>query len=249
MSQAGARAQYEIAALADQCVRCGLCLPHCPSYRTTREEGDSPRGRIAFARALALDEALGPALTGHLDRCLACGVCEDVCPSGVRYDELIGRTRALPGGRGRHRTGAGLRFVLRHPRLLRVALGLVRLARRVVGPGRIGKLSATLGSLVAHAGDVRAGAPPVAYTPAAGERRGAVALFRGCAAAVLDADTQRAAAEVLSRLGYDVHAPRESQCCGALARHAGATTEAERSAHATGESLAALPISTVLGTA
>jgi glycolate oxidase iron-sulfur subunit len=74
-------------------------------------------------------------------------------------------------------------------------------------------------------------------------------LFRGCAAAVLDADTQQAAVELLSRLGYDVHAPRESQCCGALARHAGAAAEAERVAHATGESLATLPAAAVIGTA
>ena len=101
MPTAGASVNPGIVALADQCVRCGLCLPHCPSYRVSPQEGDSPRGRIAFARALAGGEvdAKSGRLAAHLDRCLGCGTCERVCPSGVRYDELISLTRALPGAR------------------------------------------------------------------------------------------------------------------------------------------------------
>ena len=41
-----------IIAATDQCVMCGLCLPHCPTYIIAKNEAESPRGRIALVRAL-----------------------------------------------------------------------------------------------------------------------------------------------------------------------------------------------------
>jgi heterodisulfide reductase subunit D len=76
------------------CIRCGLCLAVCPSYRETLNETDSPRGRVALARAAA-EDGLEPG-SNYADkffRCLLCASCENICPSGVVLAELLQETR------------------------------------------------------------------------------------------------------------------------------------------------------------
>ncbi|MCG5517380.1 (Fe-S)-binding protein, partial [Ectothiorhodospira sp. 9100] len=120
----------------DLCVKCGLCLPHCPTYRVTLDEGDSPRGRITLMQGLMQghlqDDA---AVRRHLESCVQCRACEAVCPSLVPFGRLMDAARAElipPGGRGPMKG-----YLLRHERGRRVAarsfrlaqmLGLVRLA-------------------------------------------------------------------------------------------------------------------------
>ncbi|WP_460830506.1 4Fe-4S dicluster domain-containing protein [Lysobacter humi (ex Lee et al. 2017)] len=50
-------------ALVNPCARCGMCLPACPTDRASRDELESPRGRIALARARSLG-ALPPTAVG-----------------------------------------------------------------------------------------------------------------------------------------------------------------------------------------
>lgn len=82
--------------LADQCVKCGYCLPHCPTFKLARDEGESPRGRIALIQGW-LSGAIsdGPRVQFHLDQCLECRACEPSCPSLVRYGALMDGARAV----------------------------------------------------------------------------------------------------------------------------------------------------------
>ncbi len=215
---------------ADQCVMCGLCLPHCPTYRETRDEGESPRGRIALMSALARGQLpLSPQLETHLDHCLTCRACEDVCPSQVPYGALIDAGRTLihnqhaPGGRRRlSQTLAAA--LLGRPRLMRAAARLLRFSQRS-GLTRLGaRITAGRPILARMARYVPPLNPVETWRdlyPAAATRRGRVALFTGCVSPVLDPAGLRASISVLTRLGYDVLLPKDQVCCAALFQHDG----------------------------
>jgi glycolate oxidase iron-sulfur subunit len=66
--------------------------------------------------------------------------------------------------------------------------------------------------------------------PAAGPRRGRVALLSGCVANVLAPDINKAAISVLTRHGFEVVLARGEGCCGSLAHHMGRETEARSAA-------------------
>jgi glycolate oxidase iron-sulfur subunit len=224
-------AATHIAALADRCVKCGLCLPHCPTYHVAANEAESPRGRIAFAQALA-EGKLEPSATvlGHLDNCLACMACERVCPSRVRYGELITATRAWLDETGKtSRSGRSLGRLLAHPHLLGALLRVAnlpglrpilqsRVMRALLRPFGLERALAELPRLPqADAVPAHASASP----------RGRVGLFLGCVAASVDRDAHAAARSVLQALGYEVVEPSAQGCCGALALHNGDTAQAE----------------------
>lgn len=231
---------------------CGLCLPHCPSYRVARMEGESPRGRIAYAKALATGAmAATPVLRSHLDDCLACGVCETVCPSHVQYRRIVVATRVLiEAPRAESPWRRRLRGLARRPRLWRALQGLTRPVAALGLDRAMARLAPRMRPALEQLRALPAAATrPPAFSPARSARRGALALFRGCAAAALDADTHTASVAVLTRLGYDVHAPEGPLCCGALAHHAGDVATAERLERQSAEVLRDLPVDAVIGTA
>ena len=85
------------------CVSCGLCLPHCPTFRVTGEEALSPRGRIAAMRAVQWEGATPDGEFVHfMETCVQCRGCEPACPSGVPFGRLMEGTRVtLARHRGR----------------------------------------------------------------------------------------------------------------------------------------------------
>ena len=234
--------------LIDQCVHCGFCLPTCPTYDLWRSEADSPRGRIVLMdEGLAPGSEMGAEIVQHLDACLGCMACVTACPSGVRYDRLLEDSRAQVERnhrRGlRERLVRGLAFAtFTHPGRLRALVPLLVLGR-LLGltwlAGRLGRRS-RLRALALLAPRVRlrdAVARLPAHRPADGESRGRVALLQGCVQRAYFGRVNEASAAVLAAEGFDVDAPSEPRCCGALQMHAGNDVEARQLAKATISSL------------
>ena len=78
-----------------QCMHCGMCLPTCPTYMETKQERNSPRGRIALMRAMADSELpVTQSFADEMYYCLGCLACQTACPAGVNYVELFETSRA-----------------------------------------------------------------------------------------------------------------------------------------------------------
>ena len=220
---------------ADKCVKCGLCLPHCPTYRVLQNEGDSPRGRITLMQDLAHGRLRGNHhLASHLDGCLACRACEKVCPSGVQYGRLLDQSRKLlETGRKRGVLSARLRrFSLA---LFERPGRLARLYRYLRYLQRSGLLSAVRRSglpILGYAagllpdGKLQPALSLKTVYPAVGLQMGVVALFTGCLGPFLEQAAIRSAIQLLTRLGYTVYIPAEQQCCGAIHQHGGSPSTA-----------------------
>lgn len=221
---------------ADLCVKCGLCLPHCPTYGQTQHEGDSPRGRISLMQGVASGAlSVTPALEAHLDGCLSCRACERVCPAKVPYGELIDAGRALLATQQPQRTrttriaGAllsshlGLRLLATLLWIYR-ATGLQRLLRalHLLGHGRLARLE----SLIPARGKAVANGNPVASAPTTET----VSLFTGCVGRLLDDETLSACRTLFERAGMRVEVPDTQTCCGAIYEHGGLPADARDTA-------------------
>ena len=68
-----------------KCTDCGLCLAACPTFAETRDEGDSPRGRLHLIASLLDGAAADPVASAHLAGCIECSACHEPCPTGVDF--------------------------------------------------------------------------------------------------------------------------------------------------------------------
>jgi glycolate oxidase iron-sulfur subunit len=227
--------------IVQSCVRCGMCLPHCPTYLETLHETSSPRGRIHLIEAVERGQLslTDPGFLRQMYQCLDCRACEAVCPSGVEYGKLVesARTqieRAQPGSFLKR----GLRWfvftqLFGDLRVFRLLCHLLVFYQR----SGLQWLARYLGVLsLFHLAEMERLLPPLPTTflRPANQRYVLdqsstplehpdcnVALFAGCIMSTVFAETDRATLRVLLAHGCAVTLPAGQGCCGALTVHAG----------------------------
>ncbi len=201
------------------CVSCGLCLPHCPTFRVTGKETASPRGRIAAMRAVVDQGApIDGTFIRMMDECLACRACEAACPSGVPYGRLIESSRAMIESHRPPRTRLvrrlGMDVVFRRP-------WLIRLMARGLGITQALRLDKLLPLRL------RGAAPRISLRelrrplPAPQGDGPTAALLTGCVMNVAYRPVHRATLSTLADAGYRATTPAPGGCCGALSAHYG----------------------------
>ncbi len=213
-----------------QCMRCGFCLPTCPTFVLTGRERSSPRGRVAMARAVAEGKlSFGKAMKEEAYFCLDCRACTTACPSGVKAGEVMEVCRSqvhqqqpLPKWQAGFRNFI-LQKMLPDPNLLETSMLPARLYQKLgiqwlvrnsnllkLGPEWVAKAEGMMPELYPP---LRPQLPDV--VPAEGERRGRVAFFLGCIMTLMYAEVSRQTVRVLAQQGFEVVTPKAQKCCGA----------------------------------
>jgi glycolate oxidase iron-sulfur subunit len=221
----------------NQCVRCGLCLPTCPTYVETLVETSSPRGRIALIKAVSEErlDLTDPGFMHQMSECLDCRACEAVCPSGVAYGQLLepartqivratASTRSLQARLGR---AVAIGLLFSNMPFMRWVAGLISFYQRS-GLRKFARESGILRTLKLD--ELEALTPTISETffvprgqrwAAIGPPKATAFMHAGCVMHVAFAAVNEATVRVLQRAGCDVVAPASQGCCGAITIHAG----------------------------
>ena len=196
---------------AEQCVMCGLCLPHCPTYQISKHEAESPRGRISLIKAYS-EQSLQPssALETHLQSCTTCLKCENVCPANVSYELLIDQGRML--------YRSELSLISRLNQYLSLYSLTTRWGHRFIALAA--KFAALLPERLHITQILKCGGNSYP-TNTQNTHNKTITVLPGCTGNIFDQQTLNSVTNIMDALGYNINTPDEILCCGALTQHSG----------------------------
>lgn len=202
------------------CIKCGLCIAHCPVYKELLLEEATPRGKVQLSRYLSEGslELSDDVKEAFFSTCLLCGSCVANCPSGVHGDHLFSGVR----WRAAQRYGIDWKKKMMFQLLaskwkMSTSAWFGKWARKMFGgPWIESKLNA--GALSVER------IPPFNDKPFSetvpevvkpeGKAKARVLYFHGCATNYLYGEIGRAVVEVLKKMGVEVIIPKDQSCCG-----------------------------------
>ncbi|CAH0129139.1 Lactate utilization protein A [Peribacillus sp. Bi96] len=220
------------------CMRCGFCLPHCPTYiESGLKESHSPRGRIALMKAVT-DGVIEPDedVERSLSLCLGCRACEPVCPSGVKYGHLLEEARDIIHQNKRHSfpvktiRKAVFSGLFPHQERMQTMTSLLGFYQRS-GLQYMARKTGVLNMLPDNLATMEKVLPKVpkksemknrpTELPAIGTLLKKVAFFSGCLMDTMFLETNKATLKLLQLAGCEIVIPKSQACCGALHGHSG----------------------------
>lgn len=214
------------------CMRCGFCLPACPTYLATdQDETHSPRGRIALMKAMRDGDVVWDgSIEDAFDVCLGCRACEPACPAGVQYGTLIEETKvAIQQVKPQSTKEKGMRnvafnHIFADQKKMATTIKLVQFYQK----SGLQKITRKVGFLDLFPQFMKEmeGVLPNIQTKqklfsSSKSKITNIAFFTGCLMDTLFQETNRKTIALLDHLGAEVFIPKEQQCCGALHGHSG----------------------------
>jgi FAD/FMN-containing dehydrogenase/Fe-S oxidoreductase len=211
---------------AGRCVGVGKCRSGsggimCPSFRGTREEQYSTRGRARLLFEMLEGDPLdtgwdSPAVHDALDMCLGCKACKHECP--VQVDMATYKSEFMAHYYERNRRPKQAWTLGMIHEWSRVAGHAPRLVNTLAGLPGINQAVRAVTGISKHRALPKFSERPFTKdyrSPAtAGGDRPAVMLWPDTFTNYLDAGVPGSAKRVLEALGYDVRLPGKPLCCG-----------------------------------
>ncbi len=213
--------KQEIIDATDQCVMCGLCLPHCPTYQVTKNESESPRGRISLVRAIYEGQlSTSENINSHLEHCLTCMSCERACPANVEYEKIIDAGRAAT-----RKQQSFFKYFLQSFLLLTLQnIVLRKVLKACISVAQSLRLTSLVPNIRLinllperkkhHANISESNRENI-------NNRIKVAIINSCIGDLVNDQTLSSAYLILFKLGCDVIPQIQTYCCGALHQHTG----------------------------
>ncbi|MCK5697139.1 MAG: (Fe-S)-binding protein [Gammaproteobacteria bacterium] len=228
-----------ISQLANQCVLCAICIPHCPTYAIFRTENESPRGRITLYKAL-VEEKIEPneELLSSLDHCLGCYACEKICPSQVDYSQINRLGRAFMSSHYElHKPSLKQKIVEKvlvtpslHPLLKLAAKTLshfqspvqktppkkelaIQTANQIATQE---KKQSTFSFFKQFSQEIVTDSIKKYTLPECSRTKAQVILFKGCSGDLFEQQILEDTLLLLNACQFKVITPEQSQCCGAV---------------------------------
>ena len=234
---------------ASKCVKCGVCLPHCPTYNHFKNEAKSPRGRISLVQAVVEDKIpLNGNLQDNLFSCLSCGACEAACPSNVEFIKILDDSKSLIKNKlqNTHKNiktndaliiPKSINMLIKkysiHP-IFALALeaykssGIMFLTRSlkllelpIIKKAALYKLEGLLPKQRYFFKFKNNYQAKIEQSSIA-----KVGILTGCVSNIVDRETINSTIQALRAWGFEVIVPKQQNCCGAINLHAGQKNKA-----------------------